>query len=59
MAIDAFRRGVQRRELREELDRSKPKTTKHLMDISNKMADSEDSVRADREYTPEDDDVDA
>jgi len=57
IAIDAFRHGVLRRELREELGRSKPRTIKHLMEISNRWADGEDSIRDDRDYTPEDDDA--
>src|SRR5664279_4111160 len=47
-AVDAFRRGLRRRELKEELGRSKPKTVGHLMDIANRWADGEESVRDER-----------
>src|SRR5215216_3066965 len=43
--IDAFSGSVHRIELREELGRSKPKTIDHLMEITNKWADGEDSVK--------------
>ena len=44
-AIDAFNGGVRRMELREELGRSKPQTIDHLMEIANRWADGEDSVK--------------
>jgi hypothetical protein len=50
---------VHRRELKEELGRSKPKTITHLMEVANRWADGEDSMRGERDYTPEEDNVDA
>jgi len=41
---------VRRCELKEELRRAKPKTIKQLMEIANRWADGEDSVRTDRDY---------
>ena len=47
-AINAFIAGVSRGDLKEELGRLGPATTTHLMEIANKWAKGEDSVRRDR-----------
>ena len=54
-AIDAFVAGISREDLKEELGRLGPATTTHLMEISNKWAKGEDSVRGDRTRPREDD----
>src|SRR5215216_9680 len=54
--IDAFNGGVRRRELRKELGHSKPKTIDHLMEIANRWADGEDSVK-NCAYSDDDDDL--
>jgi hypothetical protein len=43
-AIDAFRDGLIRRDLKEELGRCKPKTIDHLMSLANEWADGEYSI---------------
>ena len=48
--------GLFREDLREELGRIGPSTTGHLMEIANKWAKGEDSVRRDR-TRPRDDDL--
>jgi hypothetical protein len=47
-AIDAFRDGLIRRDIKEELGRYKPKTVDHLMSLANEWADGEDSIAAPR-----------
>ena len=54
-AIDAFITGVSRGDLKEELAHLGPPTTTHLMEIANKWAKGEDSVRRDRTRPREDD----
>ncbi len=44
LVIDAFKRGLLRRDLREELGRLKPKSVGRLMEIVNDWADGEDAV---------------
>ena len=58
-AVDAFRRGLSRRELKEELGRQKPNTVSQLMDIANRWADGEDSVKNERLRLPENDNNDS
>src|SRR3954468_2731226 len=53
-AIDAFKDGVKRQDIKEELGRVKPKTLDHLMDIANRWAYGEDSVH--RAHSEEEDD---
>ena len=53
-AIFAFIQGVRRNDLQEALGRENPRTIAHLMEIANKWADGEDSVRADRVPSPDD-----
>ena len=45
LIIDAFKRGLLRRDLREELGRLKPKSVGRLMEIVNDWADGEDAVQ--------------
>ena len=47
-AIDAFVAGISRENLKEELGRIGPGSITHLMEIANKWAKGEDSVRRDR-----------
>jgi hypothetical protein len=47
-AIDAFRDGLNRRDVKEELGRCKPKTIDHFMSLANEWADGEDSIAAPR-----------
>jgi hypothetical protein len=54
-AIDAFIRGVRRRDLFEELGRVNPKTVAELMDIANKWADGDDTVYNKQARSPEED----
>src|SRR3954463_12937339 len=54
-AIDTFIAGVRRRDLVEELGRSKPSTVGDLMDIANKWADGEDALQKKRQRSPEED----
>lgn len=56
LIIDAFKRGLLRRDLREELGRLKPKTVGRLMEIVNDWADGEDSVQRPWGDAPDDDD---
>jgi hypothetical protein len=49
-AIDAFRDGLIRRDFREKLGRSKPKTIDHLMSLTNEWADMEDSIQDPRNH---------
>ena len=58
-AIDAFKDGIRRRELKEELGRVKPKSISDLMDIANRWADGEDAVNPVRARTPEEDEAEA
>ena len=58
-AVDAFRRGLSRQELKEELGRQKPTSVSQLMDIANRWADGEDSVINECLRTPEDDNNDS
>ena len=44
-AIDAFHGSVRRRELKEELGCTQPKTINHLMDIVNRWVDGEDALQ--------------
>ena len=53
-AVDAFTRGLRRRELKEELGHRKPKTVAQLMDIANEWANGKDYMRSDRSSGPED-----
>ena len=53
-AVDAFTRGLRRREIKEELGRRKPKTVAQLMDIANEWADGEDYMHNDRSRAPDD-----
>ena len=55
-AIRSFREGVRRKELKEELGRQKPKTIAEMMDIANRWADGEESVKGDRGRSPRNDD---
>ena len=54
-AVDAFVDGLFREDLREELGRIGPSTTGHLMEIANKWAKGEDSVRRNRTRQRDDD----
>jgi hypothetical protein len=56
-AIDAFPDGLIRRDFREELGRSKPKTIDQLMSLANEWADGEDSIANPRirRYSPDHD----
>ena len=56
LIIDAFKRGLLRRDLREELGRLKPKTLGSLMELVNDWADGEDSVQRPRGDALDDDD---
>jgi hypothetical protein len=49
-AIDAFWDGLIRRDFREKLGRSKPKTIDHLMSLANEWADGEESIQNPRNY---------
>ena len=49
-----FSRGLQRRELKEELGRRKPKTVSQLMDIANEWADGEGFMCNDQPRVPDD-----
>jgi hypothetical protein len=55
-AIDAFQDGLIRRDFREKLGQSKPKTINHLMSLANEWADGEDSIANPRNshYSPDD-----
>ena len=57
-AIDAFVAGISREDLKEELGRIGPGSIAHLMEIANKWAKGEDSVRRDRTRPREDDQYD-
>ena len=54
--IDAFKNGLLRRDLREELGRLKPKTLSGLMELVSDWADGEDSVQRPRNSAFDDDD---
>ena len=54
-AIRSFKEGVRRRELKEELGWQKPKTIGEMMEIANRWADGEESVRGDRARSPKND----
>ena len=56
LIIDAFKRGLMRWDLREELGRLKPKTLGSLMELVNDWADGEDSVQQPRGDALDDDD---
>ena len=56
LVIDAFKRGLLRRDLREELGRMKPKTLSALMELVSNWADGEDSVQRPRGDAHDDDD---
>ena len=53
--IDAFVAGISHEDLKEELGCLGPATITHLMEIANKWAKGEDSVRRDRTRPREDD----
>src|SRR4051812_43424242 len=53
-AIDAFKDGARRLDFKEDLGRVKPKMHDHLMDISNRWADGEDSVTLAHSYDEDD-----
>jgi len=48
-AIDAFRRGLQRMEFKEQLRQMKVRTLARLLELANSWADGEDSVRNETE----------
>jgi hypothetical protein len=54
-AIDVFVIGLRRRDLVEEMGRTKPKTVSDLMDIANRFANGEDACNNKRMPSPEDD----
>jgi hypothetical protein len=54
-AIDAFIRGIHRRDLVEELGRSNPRTDAELMEIANKWIDGDDAIQKNRPRSPEED----
>ena len=54
-AIRSFKEGVRRKELKEEFGRAKPKTIGEMMEIANRWADGEESLRNDRARSPRDD----
>ena len=54
-AIDAFVAGIRRRDLIEDLGRSRPRTIADLMEIANRWADGEDVVHNKRHRSPEED----
>ena len=55
-AIRSFKEGVRRRELKKELGRQKPKTISEMMEIANRWADGEESLRSDRARSPKNND---
>src|SRR3954467_12775435 len=48
-AIDAFRRGLQRVEFKEQIGQMKVRTLAKLLELANRWADGEDSVRNETE----------
>jgi hypothetical protein len=54
-AINAFRIGLRRGDLVEEMGRIKPKTVSDLMDVANRFADREDACNNKHTRSPEDD----
>ena len=54
-AIRSFKGGVRRKELKEEFGRQKPKTIGEMMEIANRRADGEQSMRNDQGRLPKDD----
>jgi hypothetical protein len=54
-AIDAFNNGLGRKDFLKELGRAKPKSIYDMMDIANKLADSEDTIKNKRTRSPEED----
>lgn len=58
-AIDAFRRGLLRINIKEELGRLKPKTVSELLEHANRWVDGEDSILNEQcQQTHEDEDLD-
>lgn len=58
-AVEDFKRGLRRTDSKEELGRLKPRAVAHLMEIANRWADGEDSIRNEHNLSPDQEDMDA
>jgi hypothetical protein len=56
-AVESFKQGLRRVDLKEQIGRARVKMVSHLMETANSWADGEESVHSARPHSPEDDDM--